>query len=264
MNDQIKEIYNNSMNELHFSGHTKEKMFRNISEQYSRQSGGMIMKASFRLKSAAIVAAACVLLVGGTALAASGIVSNIVSHNRIGSKTTTYVDMSKLETDINMDVLTVERFSNGFTFRSAEIFDMSDYSEDGSKLADASGLNITYAKDGIPDIYLDIEPVSTIRNDEDTSMETRMVGDVAVKYSLDEYLFLPPNMEGQVSQELLDRMENDDHFFISYGSDQKETQMTTNLIFDVNGVHYCLMTFDTTLTVDELFDMAEELITEGK
>jgi len=59
-------------------------------------------------------------------------------------------------------------------------------------------------------------------------------------------------------------MENDDHFFISYGSDQEETQMITNLSFDVDGVHYCLMTFDTTLTVDDLFDMAEELITEGK
>ena len=143
------------------------------------------MKASFRLKTAGIVASACVLLVGGTALAASGIVSSI-------------------------------------------------------------------------------EPVSTIRNDKDTSMETRMVGDVAVKYSLDEYLFLPPSMEGQVSQELLDRIENDDHFFISYGSDQEETQMVTNLSFDVDGVHYCLMTFDTTLTVDELFDMVEELIMEGK
>lgn len=222
------------------------------------------MKASFRLKTAGIVASACVLLVGGTALAASGIVSSIVSHNRIGSETTTYVDMSKLENDINTDVLTVESFSNGFTFREAAIFDTSDYSEDGSKLADASGLNIIYAKEGIPDIYLDIEPVSTIRNDKDTSMETRMVGDVAVKYSLDEYLFLPPSMEGQVSQELLDRMENDDHFFISYGSDQEETQMVTNLSFDVDGVHYCLMTFDTTLTVDELFDMVEELIMEGK
>ncbi|WP_035765370.1 hypothetical protein [Butyrivibrio sp. NC2002] len=51
---------------------------------------------------------------------------------------------------------------------------------------------------------------------------------------------------------------------ISYGSDQEETQMITNLSFDVDGVHYCLMTFDTTLTVDDLFDMAEELITEGK
>lgn len=91
-----------------------------------------------------------------------------------------------------------------------------------------------------------------------------MVGDVVVKYSLDEYLFLPPSQEGQVSQELLDRMENDDHFFISYGSDQEETQMITNLSFDADGVHYCLMTFDTSLTVDELFDMASELITEGK
>ena len=36
--------------------------------------------------------------------------------------------------------------------------------------------------------------------------------------------------------------------------------MVTNLSFDVDGIHYCLMTFDTTLTVDELFDMAEELM----
>jgi len=179
----------------------------------------------------------------------------------------TYADMilmAKLEKTINMDVLTVEKFSNGFTFQNAEIFDMSDYNEDGADLADASGVDVTYTKNGMADIYLDVEPVSTIRNDKDTSMETRMVGDVAVKYSLDEYLLLPPSQEGQVSQELLDRMENDDHFFISYGSDEEMTQMTTSLTFDVNGIHYCLLTFDTTLTIDELFGMAEELITSGK
>jgi hypothetical protein len=265
MNDQIKEIYNHSMNELHFSGQTKEKLFRAISEQYSEQnSGGKIMKASFRFKSAGIVAAACVMLIGVTAFAGSGIVSRIESHNRIGSEITAYEDMAKLEKTISMDVLTVEKFSNGFTFQNAEIFDMSDYNEDGADLADASGVDVTYTKNGMADIYLDVEPVSTIRNDKDTSMETRMVGDVAVKYSLDEYLLLPPSQEGQVSQELLDRMENDDHFFISYGSDEETTQMITNLSFDVGGVHYCLMTFDTTLTVDELFGMAEELITSGK
>ena len=91
-----------------------------------------------------------------------------------------------------------------------------------------------------------------------------MVGDIAVKYSQDEYLFLPASQEGKVSQELLDREEKDDHFFISYGSDKEETQMTSSLSFDVAGVHYCLMTFDTTLTADELFDMAGELITLGK
>ena len=265
MNDQIKEIYNHSMNELHFSGQTKEKMFRAISEQYSEQnSGGKIMKASFRFKSAGIVAAACVMLIGVTAFAGSGIVSRIESHNRIGSDITSYDDMSKLEKTISMDVLTVEKFCNGFTFRNAEIYDESDYSDDGANLANAAGVNITYSKDGMADIYLDADPVSTIRNDKDTSMETRMVGDVAVKYSLDEYLLLPPSQEGQVSQELLDRMENDDHFFISYGSDEEMTQMTTSLTFDVNGIHYCLMTFDTTLTIDELFGMAEELITSGK
>ena len=80
----------------------------------------------------------------------------------------TYADMilmAKLEKTINMDVLTVEKFSNGFTFQNAEIFDMSDYNEDGADLADASGVDVTYTKNGMADIYLDVEPVSTIRNE---------------------------------------------------------------------------------------------------
>ncbi|MDT3845030.1 MAG: hypothetical protein LIV11_10740 [Bacillota bacterium] len=265
MNDPIKDIYNNSMNELHFTVQTKEKMFRAISEQYSEQnSGGKRMKASFKFTSTGIVAAACVMLIGVTAFAGSGIISSIESHNRLGSNIAVYKDMTKLENSIHMDVLTVEKFNNGFSFRNAEILDEANYSADGADLADVSGVDITYSKDGMADIYLEAEPVLTIRNDKDTSMETRMVGDVAVKYSLDEYLFLPPDQEGKVSQELLDRMEKDDHFFISYGSEQEKTQMITNLSFDVAGVHYSLVTFDTTLTVDELFDMAEELITSGK
>ena len=101
---------------------TYADMILRISYSYLRQTydAGKIMKASFRFKSAGIVAAACVMLIGVTAFAGSGIVSRIESHNRIGSEITAYEDMTKLEKTISMDVLTVEKFSNGFPFQNVQ------------------------------------------------------------------------------------------------------------------------------------------------
>ena len=62
------------------------------------------------------------------------------------------------------------------------------------------------------------------------------------------------------TEEELKREETDDHFFISYGSDERETYYASSAAFDMADVHYCIMTFDENITSDELFGMAEEII----
>ena len=264
MNDEIKDIYVDSMDTLHFSGQTKEKMLRVVNERYKRENGGIIMKAGFRIKSAGLVAAACTLFVGVTAFAASGIITRMESHDRFGSEVTVYEDFGKIESATNYDILTVNKFENGFTFKDAEVVESEAYGESGNKVEDSVGAVLTFEKDGMADINIHVDAINAEWDVEDTSIETRTIDGIEAKYSVDEYLFLPASQEGSVSQELLDRQESDDHFFISYGSSDEETKYYNHLSFDKDGVHYSLSAFDTTLTVDELFEMADELITKGE
>lgn len=264
MKDEIKEIYVDSMDSLHFSGQTKEKMLRVVNERYRHENGGKIMKAGFRIKSAGLIAAACTLFVGVTAFAASGYISRMESHNRVGSEVTAYEDFGKIESATNFDILTVGEFENGYVFDNAEVVDAEAYGESGNKLEDAVGAALTYKKDGMADLHVYANAVSSEWNEKDTSIETRIIDGIEVRYGVDEYLFLPADQEGKVSQELLDRQENDDHFFISYGTSEKETKFYSHITFVKDGVHYSLSVFDTALTADDFYEMASQLITKGE
>lgn len=52
----------------------------------------------------------------------------------------------------------------------------------------------------------------------------------------------------------------DDHFFISYGSDERETSYVSNVIFEMDNVIYDLGTFDNDISAEEMLDMAEEIV----
>ena len=57
-----------------------------------------------------------------------------------------------------------------------------------------------------------------------------------------------------------DRDANDPHFFISDGSDERETRMSSTVSFVMDDVYYCILSFDTSMSTDEMMDMAEEII----
>lgn len=89
-------------------------------------------------------------------------------------------------------------------------------------------------------------------------MASRKVEDVDVYYSCDEYLLVPV---GEVlTDEEKERDANDPHFFISDGSDERETRMSSTVSFVMGDVYYCMLSFDTNMNADEMMDMAEEII----
>ena len=91
-----------------------------------------------------------------------------------------------------------------------------------------------------------------------TATESRTIDGTDVQYNCDEYLFLP-NEDYDPDDTVKARMENDDHFFVSYGSDKKETTFFKGVTFTQNGLLYHLYTSDS-IDSEELFQMAAELI----
>ena len=263
MHENIKN-YKESMDELHFSDIQKEKLIKRLSDANSEKNGGF-MKAKLNIKKISAAVAACCILVGGTAFAA-GHIATIVSHNRLFSDTTNFDDLTKLEQEANIDVVAVDSFSNGYLFNHMEIVDMETLDDSNNKMNDYSGIEIYYAKDNAPNIWLNMSPVMNEEHLDESSLdatraqETRIIDGISLYYSKDEYLFLPATEDSQPTEEETKRMDSDDHFFISYGSDERETSFSSNVVFEIDGVIYDLSSFDNDMSAEEFLDMAEEIV----
>ncbi len=256
-----KEEYIESMRRLEFSDETKGKMIGNLTKISTPGNGG-VMKKGIKAGKAVIIAAACVMIFGVTA-AAAGIASVVVSHNRLGSRTDDFGKLSELEEKVGLNVTAVDSFSNGYIFDHMEIQDSTEQDENGNDLESYSGIDLQYVKEGSPEVWINMDPARMYDEsyEADKAQETREVNGVKLYYSCDEYLFLPATEEDLATEEEHKREEEDPHFFISYGSDERETSFVSSVFFIMDGVTYDLMSFDTNMTSEEMLDMAEEIIT---
>lgn len=267
MNENIIDSYKKSMNELRFSEIQKEDLVRKLNEA-GNVKNVVRMKKKLSVKKIVFLTAACLAVLAGCGVAvgkATGVVTSF-SPDTFLSKTSDFSRVEKLESRVGIDVVAVETFSNGYKFDSMDIQDWNLVDDGDKTVGRFKELRIEYACDNKPNIIVNME--SALINghiDDDPSFalranEMRTVEGVNVYYNCDEYLGLPVSKDIFPTEEELKREETDDHFFISYGSDERETTYVSSAVFEVADVHYCIMTFDENITSDELFGMAEEII----
>lgn len=267
MNENMIVSYKNSMNELCFSKSQKEYMIGRLTEVGSFKNV-VQKKKKLSVKKIVAVTAACLAVLGGCGVAvgkATGVVTSFCPDTFF-FKTSDFGRLAKLEKRVGIDVAAVETFSNGYKFDSMDIQDWNLVDDGDKTVGRFKELRIEYACDNKPNIIVNME--SALINghiDDDPSFalranEMRTVEGVNVYYNCDEYLGLPVSKDIFPTEEELNREETDDHFFISYGSDERETTYVSSAVFEVADVHYCIMTFDENITSDELFGMAEEII----
>ena len=130
--------------------------------------------------------------------------------------------------------------------------------EDGNVLREWTKIDVEYERDGATlhlgtgEAYDDDTTVDTSRFD-----DTRVIGDVTVQYSADDYKAVPadyePTAEEQAAVEAGDLQ-------IGYGASEVTVQQYQFLRWEQNGVYYTLSGFDLDMTADELFQMAQEII----
>ncbi len=267
MNEYIIDSYKKSMNELRFSEIQKEDLVRKLNEA-GNVKNVVRMKKKLSVKKIAFLTAACLAVLGGCGAAvgkATGVVTSF-SPDTFFSKTSDFGRLAKLEKRVGIDVTAVESFSNGYKFDSMDVEDFRTVDDEDRTVGRFKELRIEYVCDNKAQISVNME--SALVNghmDEDPGValranEMRTVDGINVYYNYDEYLGLPVSKDIFPTEEELKREETDDHFFISYGSDERETTYVSSAVFEVADVHYCIMTFDENITSDELFGMAEEII----
>lgn len=264
MNEYIFDSYKNSMKDLRFSENQKEDLIHKLGEAVNEKNGGR-MRAKLNIKKIVALTAACICVLGGTAFAAGKAVM-VVSGNDYFSRTSDFGKLYELEEKVGINAPAVETFSNGYSFDIMEIENCQTQDEEGNAIDKYKELFINYTREGDPHIYVGMNPVLNDGHLTEKSLdatranETRTVDGVNIYYSYDEYLFLPVSKDSNPSEEEMKREEEDDHFFISYGSDERQTSFSSNIVFEMDNVIYVMGTSDNDITSDELMEMAEEII----
>ena len=248
----FQEEFRESMNALHFREDVKDRMHNKLllSQRGSAERKEPIMK-KWTFSRAAAAVAACVMITGITAFAASRIVFYTAS-SRADYEYKTASEMN------HTDMPSVpEAFDNGFAFAGGNDVHVEGKDESGATAGKWTDLSVEYKNDSDQTITLSM----TARPDaEETrkATETRTIEGLTVRFDRDEYLVLPDE-DDELDANTKDRLEKDDHFFVSYGSEHAETVFYNGVSFEKDGILYHLYSADD-ISSDVLFGMAAELI----
>ena len=208
-----------------------------------------------RIRKIIVLAAAVVMLLSATVLAANIILgsrgghsSNIPSYYSIPSKDTMLKD-----TGIAPSI--PESFSSGFVFDSGYIMYNEDFDTEGNSVQEYKGLMFNYTNNGaeIP-LYIDAS-IAGIQIKDPTATE-RYQGSELLYYSYINKL-VPPDYRPTDADK---KAEKDGSVILSYGSDKIELNNVQGVAWEYQGLNYELLAINTDISMDELFGMAKEVI----
>lgn len=215
------------------------------------------------MKKVMIGAAAACLLLGTVALAGSGI-RQYTASSMPGAAYTSFEDVEKAEAQAGYSVDAVEVLGEGFTFQYVNIMDEAVLNEAGEMEDNGLGLHMGYAC-GSEEISLFARQLYEGEDREQLMdknfSKTRQVGDVVAGFLQNINKFVPPDYE--LTEEDKKNMK-DPLFNLAYGSSQVEVSTGSHVMWVKDGVFYSLYGSDLTLGADEMLDMAENMIQNGK
>lgn len=110
----------------------------------------------------------------------------------------------------------------------------------------------------MPDINMFINQVHETEN-ESYAVDSKNVGDVTVYFNQATYKFVP---EGYEFTDEDNQNIDDPHYEITFGSEKVEIQNYTGISFEKDGKYYSMFAWDSDMSADEWYAMAEELLAQ--
>lgn len=258
--------FKESMNRLHFSSDDKKRIYNNLTEaiQSSKEKKDEYMK-KWSFPKVAAIAVTCLMITGVTTLAVSKITvinSNSGSdydYNSIAEMTTAQSDIKGNRNKTMPEF--PESIGDGYSFDGGNITHENGMDDTGNTIETWDNLDGTYKNYSGNTLYLSMSYMS-LYDDENAPVDTevRTINGITVNYNYDEYLFLPADdEEKETESDIKERLDNDEHFHVSYGSDKPETKYSSSVSFVKDGINFSIYSYDD-VSADELFSIAEELI----
>ena len=246
---KFEETYKNMIDDLQPS--------MELSERLKITQEAKIMK--FNKKKAVIIALIACMLCGTTVFAAG----RIASYRSWSSNLFKEKDITKSRDDAGkLGVLLEipEAFSNGYIFSYSNCGGIEALDENGNSMDNGKSFMATYTKDGCSDVYLNVDPSFEPLDVGNTEKyQVKDIGGVSVGFYSDTYKFVPSDYT--LTDEDKENMERPD-YEISYGSTTVQIQQCGGFIFEYDSKIYNMLAFDSGLTADEWYKMAEEFLSK--
>ncbi len=249
--EKIKNALASECDGITASRDLKDRIDRQIRE--SQKEAGNMKKLSIK-KLVIGVAVGCLLVSGG--VFATGHATSLVTHNFWPDAYRSYGDLEKAEKKLGYTVDAVEAFSNGWQFKHMFVNEWQGMDEAGNEAYTFRALDITYDKNG-EKINLSAEkPVETPVRDKAPDA-VREIGDITLYYDTITYKFVPPDYVLTEEDRANDARPD---YTISVGSAEVEIKQASHVTWEKDGIQYSLYGFDLTLSADEMFTMAGEVM----
>lgn len=242
---KFDEVYKSMVDDLQPSSELVDKLRINEEARFMK----------FNKKKIAVVAAVACMAFGTTVFAA-GHIASYRSWSNPHNEIRNYSDAVTKADELGSGLTIPESFDNGYTFDSANTMGTQGLDADGKVMVNGTDFNICYVKNGMPDINMFINQIYE-QSDESYAIESKMIGDVEVFLNQATYKFVP---EGYEFTEEDNKNIDDPHYEISYGSDQVEVKKYNGISFAKDGKYYSMFAWDSDMTVEDWYEMAEELL----
>jgi hypothetical protein len=252
IDEKIKMEICDSCHMIEVSDDLKLKIDNQINEQSKKE---IYRMKKLNKKKVVIVAFAACLFVSANVFAA-GKISSLVSGTNAMDIVKDFSKLEQQEKKLGYDVKALECFDNGYLFSKMSVDVTKALDESGNQVGSYKELDITY-KNADKNISLIIDkPLPS--EETQTPTETRQINDITFKYNLDTYKIVPEDY--QMTEEDTANEAKGHYYFSCDGSDKVSTQMVSSLTWEDGGVKYSLLQTDNELTMDELIDMATQVV----
>lgn len=193
----------------------------------------------------------------GTGLIATGTITNWFSSSPEKSTYTEFPSTDTLNNDLGFEAKIVSSFENGYVFHNATVGKEQGKDDNGNTLSHSNFLSVEYrnSSDEIVNLYVSKKH----SNDDDSAVKsTERFCDIDLKYGFYEWKMLPSDYV-MTDKDKAD--EKNGKYIFSFGEvDDVEISNVQYVLWVDDGVSYNLMATDSSLTQEEFFTMAKELV----
>lgn len=208
-------------------------------------------------KMVVVVAIAACMTIGTTAFAA-GHIATYRSWSSSQSEISDYSKAVEKADELGGELTIPQAFTNGYTFDAANTMRVEGLDDNGNVLVKGTDFTARYTRESMPDINVFINK-SYDEEEESYAVSSKMMGDVTVYFNQATYKFVPEDYE--LTDEDKQNME-DSHYEISVGSDTVEIMNNNGISFEKDGRYYSMFAWDSDMTADEWYEMAEEWLAQ--
>lgn len=252
--EAVKQIIEMNVDAVDFSEQIENQILADVHHQLRKRR--RIMK--IRGKRTGIIIAAAVMALSAVTAFGAGKIAYLMSGHSINEELHDIDELEKqAKARLGETVKFPEAFSDGTAFASGIVIEVSAYDAEGNqvnsypetKVFYTNGLNLSVSR-----------PIQGVNHQENTALQSETYQDIQIYGKVDQYLFLPPDVEPSEEEK---KLEEEGKLMISYGSSEVERESFTTVSWDEGELHYLISTFEAK-DLGDMMELAKEVIDSMK